>query len=71
VLVEHNVQPDDSITTFTVAPENGGRAASVTIETQMPLRPGLAGQIERLVTMWVMRSMYVAELKKLAEVAAR
>ena len=66
VLVEKNLEPHDSVTTFVVAPEDGGRAATVTIETVMPMRPGLAGKIERFLATRVMRSMYADELRRLA-----
>jgi len=65
VLVERNVEPDDSVTTFTVSPEDGGRAATVTIQTAVPGRPGVVGKIERFITERVMRSMYADELRLL------
>jgi len=66
VLVEKNLEPHDSTTRFIVAPENGGRGATVTFETVMPARAGIAGKIERYVTRRVMRSMYAEELRNLA-----
>src|SRR5215831_18101901 len=65
VLVERNVEPNDSVTTFFVAPENGGRAATVRIETEMKQRPGIAGKIERFLIERVLPPMYDQELKNL------
>src|SRR5437016_5383398 len=47
VLVEKNVEPNDSVTTFVVDPEDGGRAATVTIRTELNARPGLMGAIDK------------------------
>jgi polyketide cyclase/dehydrase/lipid transport protein len=65
VLVEKNLEPHDSVTRFIVAPEDEGRAATVTFETLMPGRPGITGTIERFVTRRVMRSIYADELRLL------
>jgi polyketide cyclase/dehydrase/lipid transport protein len=70
VLVEKNLQPTGSVTTFVVDPENGGRSATVTISTELSSRRGLAGRLERYVTAKVLQSMYVDELKRLASRAA-
>lgn len=66
VLVERNVEPNDSVTTFVVAPENGGRAATVKIETEMKQRPGIGGTIERLLIERMLPPMYAQELKNLS-----
>ena len=66
VLVERNLEPNDSVSTFTVDPEDAGRAATVTIRTDLTARPGIAGAIERWVTRRVLRSLYAEELKLLA-----
>ena len=67
VLVEKNLEPTESVTTFVVEPEHGGRAANVTIRTELSSRPGLAGRLERYMTAKVLQSMYLAELNKLDE----
>ena len=66
VLVERYVEPNNSETTFTVNPEDGGRAATVTIETALTQRGGLPGIIERFITTRVLRPMYAEELRILA-----
>jgi len=67
VLVEKNVEPTESVTTFVVEPENGGSAASVTIRTELAQKGGIAGRIERYMTARVLQSIYAAELKKLSD----
>jgi Polyketide cyclase / dehydrase and lipid transport len=70
VLVERNVEPNDSVTTFTIDPVPGAPAAQVTITTELRSRGGLLGVIERLLTRKVLQSMYQEELR-LLEKAAR
>jgi len=65
VLVETNLEPSESVTTFVVDADTGGRGAHVTISTELAARSGVAGWIERYVTAKVLQSMYAAELKKL------
>jgi len=67
VLVEKNLEPTESVTTFVVDPDNGGHAAYVTIQTELSQRAGLAGRLERYMTAKVLQSMYLAELQKLDE----
>src|SRR5437870_5216452 len=50
MLVETNLEPNDSVTTFIVEPEDRGRAANVTIRTELNARPGVIGAIERFIT---------------------
>ena len=66
VLVERNVEPNDSVTTFVVAPEQDGRAARVRIETELKQRPGIAGKIERFLIERAPPPMYAQELKNLS-----
>ncbi len=54
------------VTTFTVEPAGGGRAASVTIETKWS-KSGIMGFIERLTAPALLRRIYAEELQKLAE----
>ena len=65
VLVETNLEPTQSVTTFVVDPEGDGNASSVTIRTELAQKNGLSGRIERYVTARVMQNIYAAELKKL------
>lgn len=66
VLVEKNVEPNDSVTTFIVNPVDDGRAADVTIRTELDARPGLMGAIEKFLIKRVMPGMYAEELRLLA-----
>jgi hypothetical protein len=65
VLVEKNVEPNDSVTTFIVDPVDGGRAADVTIRTELNARPGVLGVIEKFLIKRVMPGMYAEELRLL------
>ena len=64
VLVERNVEPNDSVTTFIVDPEDG-RAATVTIRTELNARPGVMGAIEKFLLKRVMPGLYAQELRLL------
>jgi len=66
MLVETNLEPNDSVTTFIVEPEDRGRAANVTIRTELNARPGVIGAIERFITARVLPPMYDAELRNLS-----
>jgi hypothetical protein len=66
VLVEQNLEPTGSVTTFVVEPATEG-GSNVTIATELSQRSGLAGRLERFMTAKVLQSMYAAELKKLNE----
>jgi hypothetical protein len=67
VLREAN--SDGSVTTFTV--EDGGDGETqVTISTELPRRPGLAGALERPLTSMVLRRIYRKEIARLAEYVA-
>lgn len=71
MLVEPNVEPNDSVTTFIVDPEDGGRAGTVTIRTDLNARPGIMGAIEKFLIKRVLPPMYAEELKNLARESAR
>jgi len=64
VLVERNMEPNDSVTTFIVDPEDG-RAATVTIRTELNARPGVMGAIEKFLIKRVMPGLYAQELRLL------
>jgi len=54
-------------TTFTIDPVAGG--SNVTILTQMPVKPGIAGAIEKFVSKRFLLGLYRVELQKLNDVA--
>jgi hypothetical protein len=67
VLVERNVEPAPSVTTFTVVPDRSAVDTRITITTdQTTEHAGVLGAIERFVTTRVMRKMYAEELVLLA-----
>jgi Polyketide cyclase / dehydrase and lipid transport len=66
VLVETNLAPDPSVTTFTVEPADNGRASDVTIETRLGAKSGILGSIERVMSSRFLRSLYREELALLA-----
>lgn len=70
VLVEDD--PDAGVkTTFTVDPVDDGRHARVTIHTRARVSGGLRGAIEKRLNPLVARRIFEAELKRLADYAAR
>jgi hypothetical protein len=70
VLVERNVLGSDSVTTFVVEPGGHANEAVTTIRTEMTVRRGLAGAIERFLTPRLLRPMYDEELRRLEAAAA-
>jgi hypothetical protein len=66
VLVE-NDRENDSKTTFVIDPAHGG--ANVTITTDLPLKPGLAGKVERFLATRYLLGVYREEIKRLDAVA--
>jgi polyketide cyclase/dehydrase/lipid transport protein len=68
VLVEKNVEPTESVTTFTVvAGANGG--TEVTFMTEAQSRDGIAGAIERFMSRRFLLKLYAEELGLLARLA--
>ena len=65
VLVETDLDKR-AVTTFTVD-SLGGRRSLVTISTELPIRPGVLGAIERAMTRRFLRKVYAAELAQLDE----
>jgi Polyketide cyclase / dehydrase and lipid transport len=66
VLVETNVEPTESITTFTVVPgTNGG--TQVTFVTESQSRTGIAGAIERWMSTRFLNKLYAEELELLRQ----
>jgi hypothetical protein len=70
VLVERNIAGSDSVTTFIVDPGPTPDQSTVTISTELSVKPGLAGKIERFLTPRILRPMYAEELR-LLEAQAR
>jgi hypothetical protein len=66
VLVEENLEPAPSKTTFTVEKNPSGRGSRVTFRTEASSRRGLAGVIERFLSKRLMKKMYADELARLA-----
>ena len=60
-----------SVSTFTIERIDGGRAAWVTIATDLVARPGLAGRLERWVTSTMLRRIYRQEIALLAAYVLR
>jgi hypothetical protein len=68
VLVE-SYPADDTVTTFTVEPVAGtalGARTRVSISTDLPVRGGPLGALERLVVSLFLKRLYAAEFKLLA-----
>jgi hypothetical protein len=68
VLVETDLDANGAVTTFTVNPGGAPADSHVTISTELPVRSGVLGKIERTLTTLLLRPMYVKELENLARV---
>lgn len=69
VLAETDLDTNGAITTFTVSPGTAPADSSVTISTELRVRAGFLGKIEKTLSTWLLRPMYVKELENLARVA--
>jgi hypothetical protein len=69
VLVETDLDGNGAITTFTVNPGHAPADSNVIISTELPVRAGFAGTIERKLSTLLLRPLYVKELQNLARVA--
>jgi Polyketide cyclase / dehydrase and lipid transport len=69
VLVETDLDTNGAVTTFTVNPGTAPADSHVTISTQLPVRSGFPGFLERRLSTLLLRPMYVRELENLARVA--
>jgi hypothetical protein len=71
VLVETNddASGGGAVSTFTVDPEDDGRASRVTIDTEIRSLRSPLGLIERLIATRLLRRIYTRELALLAQVA--
>ena len=69
VLVERNIEGNEAISRFVVDPDPSGKSCQVTIHTDIPVRGGLAGMIEKFILTRVLSSVYKEELKRLEAAA--
>jgi hypothetical protein len=69
VLVETDLDANGAITTFTINPGGAPADSRVTISTELPVRGGFLGKIEKTLITILLRPMYVKELENLARVA--
>lgn len=68
-LVETYLDANGVVTTFTVNPGSAPADSHVTISTELPVRSGLLGYVEKTLATALLRRMYVKELENLARVA--
>jgi len=66
VLVETNVEPTESPTTFTVVPSSDGGCDVTFVTEATTQRSGLMGRLERFMSARFLRTLYADELKLLA-----
>jgi Polyketide cyclase / dehydrase and lipid transport len=69
VLVETDLDTNGAVTTFSVNPGGAPADSHVTISTELPVRSGFLGKVERAITTMLLRPIYVKELQNLARVA--
>ena len=69
ILVETDLETNGAVTTFTINPGGAPADSHVTISTELPVRGGFLGKIERTMTTMLLRPIYVKELQNLARVA--
>jgi len=69
VLAETYLDPAGTITTFTVDAGTAPADSSVTISTELPVRSGIQGSIEKVFATLLLRPIYRRELENLARVA--
>lgn len=68
VLVETYFD-NGAVTTFTIDPGSAPADSRVTISTELPVRAGFPGKIERALSTLLLRPIYRKELENLARVA--
>jgi len=69
VMVETDLDANGAVTTFTVSPGSAPADSKVTISTELRVRSGFLGKIERMLSTLLLRPVYVKELENLARVA--
>lgn len=69
VLVETYTNPEGTMTTFTVDAGNAPADSKVTISTELPVRSGILGAMEKMFATLMLRPIFRRELENLARVA--
>src|SRR5579863_4111483 len=69
MLVETYTDPEGTITTFAVDTGNAPADSKVTITTELPVRNGILGSLEKMFATVLLRPIYRKELENLARVA--
>ncbi len=69
VLVETGLDGSDAVTTFRVDPAAAAGDCHVTISTELRVRTGFPGWIEKTLSTWLVRPMYKQALANLSRVA--
>lgn len=69
VLVETDLDSNGAVTTFTVNPGTAPADSRVTISTELPVRGGFLGSVEKKLTTLLLQPIYRKELENLARVA--
>lgn len=69
MLVESYIDPEGTITAFTVDSGNAPADSKVTISTELPVRSGILGSMEKMFATLLLRPIYRKELENLARVA--
>jgi hypothetical protein len=69
VLVETDLDTNGAVTTFSVNPGGAPADSHVTISTELHVRSGFLGKVERALTTMLLRPIYVKELQNIARVA--
>ena len=69
VLVETSLDTNGAVTTFSIDPGTAPADSRVTISTELRVRSGIPGWIERKLATLLLRPIYLKELENLARVA--
>jgi hypothetical protein len=69
VLVETYLDGSGAVTTFTISPGHAPADSNVTISTVLPVRAGWMGIMERKLSTFLLRPLYLRELENLARVS--
>lgn len=69
VLVETDLDANGAVTTFTVNPGGAPADSYVTISTELRVRSGFLGNVEKTLATLLLRPIYIRELENLARVA--
>lgn len=69
LLVESYSDPAGTITTFSVDAGNAPADSKVTISTELPVRSGIIGSLDKMLANLLLRPIYRQELENLARVA--